>query len=470
MQQLSGLDALFVRCEVGNTYLHIGPVLIYSPSSKSQGVPDFKEVRDLLEERLGQTDVLRRKLLEVPWKLDKPYWIEDQNFRLKNHVRKTRLRKPGNKRQLCSEIARLHSIPLDRKRPLWMAHVIYGLDDVAGLPSGSFAIYLKTHHASMDGTTSSAMIATIHDQNSQSDSEQTIDQRKPETDPSTLDLLSKALVNNIRQPFSLAGVAGQALGAVQRIVKGSRENRFTSLGWRERTRFNGSVSPDRVVGYLTVNLAEVKQTRRQVPGATVNDVMLTVVSGGLRRYLLASRELPEKPLVAGMPVNVRSPGRDKADGNVLSVMTVSLCTDIENPLQRLECVHQQTVESKAYHDEMGPELVTNLTDSLPQYLVALCTGPVFSTGLLGKTPPIINTVVSNVPGPQEPLYFGGAKMEMISGLGPCTDGLGLFHSVSSYCEGITIGFQACPIMLPDPEFYTRCIQESWDDLKSETGV
>jgi WS/DGAT/MGAT family acyltransferase len=470
MQQLSGLDTLFVRCDVGNSHLHVGPVMIYVPPTPGNGAPDFRDVQKLLDERLCRWEVLRRKLVEVPLKLDNPYWTEDSDFSLKNHVRRSRLRKPGNLRQFCREIARIHAQPLNMTRPLWMAHVIYGLDDMEGLPPGSFAIYFKTHHATMDGATGARTIKALHDPEPNNEngaqSDKAVDNWQAGRDPSTLGLLSRALVNNIRKPFKLAAVAGQAATAVQRVNKGTRENRFSSLGGRERTRFNGNVGPDRVVGFVKTSLAEVKEVRRLVPGATVNDVTLSIVSGALRRYLNAHGELPDKALIAGIPVDVRAQQQRESGGNVISVMTVSLCTDIGNSLECLEAVHQQTLAAKAYHHELGPELVTNVTDSLPPYLVALCVGPFLATGLLGKTSPIVNTIVSNVPGPPKSLFFGGAELTMITGMGPCADGLGLFHTVSSYCDVITISFQACPTMLPDPEFYTSCIQASWDDLKA----
>jgi len=421
MQQLSGLDTLFLRLESGPTYLHVGPVMIYAPPASAKGAPEFSEVLDLLEQRLCHWDVLRRKLHETPWKLDNPYWIEDRNFKLKNHVRRSRLRKPGGMRQLCNEIARIHSRPLDRKQPLWKAHIIYGLDEIEGLPTGSFAIYFKTHHATMDGATGARMIKAIHDPEPNEDSGPAVDRWEAEPDPSTLDLLSKALVNNIRQPFKLAGVVAQAIPAVQRIVKGTRENRFSKLGSKERTRFNGLIGPDRVVGFMKLGLGEVKEVSRQVPGATVNDVTLTIVSGALRRYLESKGEVPSKSLVAAAPVNVRAHHPGKTGGNVISAMTVSLCSHIGNSLERLECVHKQSVAAKAYHDELGPELATNLSDNLAPYLVALLSKPLMASGLLEKTPPLANTIVSNVPGPREPLYFGNSKMVMITGQGPCAD-------------------------------------------------
>jgi len=464
IQQLSGMDSLFVRCELGNTYLHIGPLLIYSPSTRGGAAPGFKFILNLFEQRLSHSGVFRRKLVEVPWKLDNPYWVEDPDFELKNHVVRTRLRKPGNLRQFLKEVGRIHSRPLDRDRPLWMAHVIYGLNDVAGLPADSFAIYFKTHHASMDGATGEGLIEAIHDFVPNATREESFDDWKAEREPSSIGLLSLALVNNIQKPFKMVGVARQALPGVKRLVQGVVKKKPGGLSIKEKTRFNHSVGPDRVVGFVTLSLAEVKEARKLASGATVNDVILTVVAGAMRSYLEAKGELPDKPLVAGVPVNVRSDQHQGTGGNVISLMEVSLSTDIKNPLKRLKGVHQQTRSAKNKKDGLGPDFVINLTDSLPQFFVALLTRPVFSAGLLGKIPPIVNTAVTNVPGPGKPLYLGDAKMENIIGLGPCADGLGLFHSVSSYCDVITIGFQACPTMLPDPEIYTSCLQESWDDL------
>lgn len=466
MQQLSGLDTLFLRLDAGHAHLHVGPVMIYTPPESGKGAPGFSEVLELLEQRLCHWDVLRRKLHEAPWKLDNPYWIEDRNFRLQNHVARSKLRKPGNLHQLCREIARIHARPLDRTLPLWKAHIIYGLDDMEGLPTGSFAIYFKTHHATMDGASGARMIKAIHDPEPDHENETGVDHWEAENDPSALELLSRALVNNIRQPFKLAAVATQVIPAIQRIVKGTRENRFSHLGSKEKTRFNGRIGPDRAVGFVKLDLARVKEVSRRVPGATVNDVTLTIVSGALRSYLQSKGEMPTKSLVAAAPVNVRAHHAGKSAGNIISVMTVSLCTDTGNALERLAAVHQQALAAKAYHDELGPELATNLSGNLAPYLVALLSKPLMTSGILAKMPPLANTIVSNVPGPPEPLHFGGARMVMIAGQGPCADGLGLFHTVSSYCDVITIGFQACPTMLPDPEFYTNCIQESWDDLKA----
>lgn len=464
MQQLSGLDTLFLRCELGNTYLHIGPVMVYTPPA-GKGEPGFEDILSFFGERLDRSDVFRRKLVEVPWKLDNPYWIEDPDFNLENHVHQTRLPKPGNRQQLFEEIARLHACPLDRAHPLWAAHIIYGLDDIEGLPTGSFAIYFKTQHATMDGATGSGIVEAVHDKEPHGAGESPEDQWEGESEPLTLSLLSRAVVNNIRQPFKLAGVIGQAVPAVARVVKGTIEERYDSPEWRERTRFNGPIGPERVCGFIEMGLSDVKAMRKLAPGATLNDVMLTIISGAMRSYLEAKGELPGKSLVTGVPVDVRDQQQQGGGGNIVSMMAVSLCSDIEDPLERLKCVHQQTRASKSYHDVLGSDLIPNLCDAFAPYLLAACSGPVIKNGLLGKIPTIFNTVVTNVPGPHEPLFLGDSQMKMILGLGPVLDGIGLFHTVSSCGDILTIGFQACPTILPDPEFYTSCIQEVYDELK-----
>lgn len=466
MQQLSGLDTLFARLEGGNSYLHVGPVMVYSPPAGGGEAPAFDAVLDLLDQRLCHWDVLRRKLLEVPWKLDNPYWVDDPDFELKNHVRQSRLRKPGDMRQLCKTLARLHSQPIDRARPLWMLHVIYGVDGIEGLPPGSFALYFKAQHAMMDGATGVAMINVLHDPDPNSSGEPGAGRRAPEPTPSSFSLLSRAVFNNIRQPFKLAAAVGKAVPALKgRLTEGGKRQQDVSDG-KERTRFNGPVGPDRVLGFVRLSLEAVGKARRLVPGSTVNDVALAIVSGAMRRYLLDKGELPEISLVAGMPVNVRSADQQGTVGNMISAMSVSLCTDIENPRERLQGIHRQSSAAKANLESLGPEVLTNVTNNLPPYLVALIAAPIMESGLLGKTPPLFNTLVSNVPGPRTTLFFGGAELTMIAGLGPCGDGLGLFHAVSSYCDEIAISFQACATMLPDPEFYTSCIQESWEELKA----
>ena len=201
-------------------------------------------------------------------------------------------------------------------------------------------------------------------------------------------------------------------------------------------------------------------------GATVNDVILTIVGGALRKYLTLHGELPDLSLVAGAPVNVRGREEQGAGGNVVSMMAVSLRTDVADFVERLQAVHGEAVSSKAYHQAVGARMMTDLTQSVPAELAALAVRSALASGLMAEMKPIFNTIVTNVPGPQIPLYMGGAEVVRSYGLGPCADGLGLFHAVTSYNGQICVSFQACRTQLPDPAVYEQCLDEVYRELQA----
>lgn len=464
MEQLSAIDSLFLHQEQSNAPMHIAPFLIYDPSTAPGGFVRFKDILRTFEKRLHRSSVFRRKLVEVPFSLDQPYWIEDPDFDLEFHVRHIALPKPGDWRQLSILISRLHARPLDRSRPLWEAYVIEGLDNIEGTPPGSFAILLKIHHAAIDGASGTEIIGALHDLTADAETEPATKTWVAERDPSSLELLSRAWVNNIKQPFKVIDVLGQTVPMIKRINDGKRKQRFKSLGEKARTRFNGKVSPHRVFGAVEMSLADIKTIRAAaVDGVTVNDVMLAIVGGALQRYLAAQEEKPERSLCAFAPINVR--GGSKADGgNKISAMIVDMMSDISDPIERLNTVHQGAVESKAYHNAVGASTLTDISQSMPASLMALGTRAFAASGLMANLKPMANTVVTNVPGPQFPLYMGGAKLVKSLGLGLVLDGCGLFHPVTSYNGSIAISFQACRSQMPDPEFYAQCLQKSFDEM------
>ena len=248
MQQLTGMDASFLHSEMDNAPMHIGPLLIYDVSTAPDGFVRFKDILRTFEERLDRSTVFRRKLANVPLNLDQPYWVEDEHFDLEFHVRHIALPKPGDWRQLCIQVARLHARPLDRSRPLWEAYVIEGLDNVEGLPKGSFALFLKIHHAAIDGATGTEIIGAIHDLSVAAEPVPEANAWRPERMPGNVTLLWRASLANLRHPFRLAKVVGKSAPAWRRLRVGEKEKKFRSLGEKERTRFNGPISPHRVFG------------------------------------------------------------------------------------------------------------------------------------------------------------------------------------------------------------------------------
>ncbi len=467
MQQLTGMDTLFLTQESERAPLHISPLLIYDPSSAPDGLVRFKDILRLFAGRLHLAPIFRRRLVEVPFGLDYPYWIESADFDLEFHVRHIALPRPGDWRQLCIQIARLHSRPLDRSHPLWEAYVIEGLDNVEGLPRGCFALFLKMHHAAIDGISGAEIIGAINDTTPVPRPREDLRARRwrPEAPPGEASLLARAALGNLRQPGRMLQTASEILPALRRVREGLRENRFHGIAERVNTRFNGRITAHRSVDARFFPLESIKRIKDLVPGATVNDVVVTIVAGALRHYLIAKGELPTVSLVAGAPINIRGAG-DRDGGNLISMMTLSIYTDIADPLERLHQVHEECLSSKEYSSAVGARTLTDLTQTIPPRIAALGFRAASETMLrLGATSPI-NTIISNVPGPQVPLYLCGAKLVCSAGCGPLLDHMGLFHAVLSYEGGISITVTACREMLPDPAFYADCIQSSYDALKA----
>jgi WS/DGAT/MGAT family acyltransferase len=465
MQQLSGLDATFLNLETAYAPLHISGLAIYDQSSAPGEQVTFKGILANIESRLHLARCFRQKLVRVPFGADHPYWIEDGEFDLEFHVRHIALPKPGDWRQLCIQTARIHARPLDLTKPLWEMYVIEGLDGVDGLPHGSFAILTKIHHAAVDGVTGTEITAAIHDTEQDAQPVQSKVRWKPEPVPTSIELALKTAVNNVRQPFRLAGVLSEMAPPAIRALWQRRSERVDGdTGSVPRTRFNTAVSAHRVFEARTFALDRVKQIRKRIDGATVNDVVLTVCAGALRHYLEAHGELPKQSLSAFAPISVRTKDEKGTGGNQVSGMLVTLHTRETDPLRRLEKVHQTTLESKALSGAIGARNLTDLTQFLPGALTGISARLVARTGLMRRVNPIANTVVTNVPGPQIPLYFTGARMVANFGLGLPLDGMGLFHAILSYNGTITIAITGCREQLPDPGFYAECLQRSFDEL------
>jgi WS/DGAT/MGAT family acyltransferase len=467
MQQLSGQDAMFLYGEMDNTPMHIGPVFIYDPSTAPDGFVRFKDILRTFQERIHLSPVFTRRLATVPLNLDHPFWVDSDKLDIEFHVRHIALPKPGDWRQFCIQIARLHARALDRAHPLWEAYIIEGLDNVEGLPEGSFAMFLKIHHAAIDGATGVQIMSALHDLEPCPPTPPAESRRKPRTGYQNveMEMLRRVATGLIRQPLGVAEMIGKSLPAWLRVQEGKREQRFRSLGDKEHTRFNDRVSPHRVFGAVNFDLREVVAVKNSVEGATVNDVMLATVSGAMRSYLMAKGELPEHSLVTGAPVNVRDDSDKDSGGNRVSMMAIALRTDAEDPVQRLRLVHEEAVNSKAYLNAVGARLLTDWTNRMPAQVTALGFRAASAAGLLSSGKPIFNTIVTNVPGPQVPLYMAGARLVRSFGAGPCMDGMGLFQVVTSYAGQIAISFQACRDMMPDPAFYETCLQDSFTELK-----
>lgn len=469
MQQLSGQDASFLYLETSRSPMHIGAIQIYDQSTVKGGVQGFKNILRQIQERMHLARTFRQKLVDVPLNLDHPYWIEDRDFDLEYHVRHIALPQPGDWRQLCIQAARLHSRPLDLSKPLWEFTVIEGLDGIAGLPKGCYAVVSKVHHACIDGVSGVDMTNVIHDLEPypppQAAPESTWQGESP---PHPFELLARASFNTALQPLRWAEVAARTLPVLSRLSDGGSARRFMSTRPVPRTRFNATITAHRVCEGRSFDLAEVRAMKRAVERATVNDVVLTICGGALRRYLEAKQELPDLPLIAMAPISVRGTNQHDKLGNQVSAMSVAIGTHIADAVQRLNAVHDQAAASKEMTNAVGAKLLTDYNQFIPSTTAALAARLYTQLGIANRTAPFFNCVITNVPGPQFPLYSAGAKLVAQFGMGPIFDGMGLIFPVLSYDGALTISVTSCREMMPDPEFFAECLQASYDELKDAT--
>jgi WS/DGAT/MGAT family acyltransferase len=442
-------------------------VYLYDPSTAPTGAFHYKDILKFMGDRLHTSRVFRQRIVEVPLNLDRPYWIEDGNFNLENHVRHNALPEPGDWQQFCGTISRLHSIPLDRSRPLWEMHLIKGLDNVEGLSKDSFAIFIKIHHAAIDGFTAAEITGALHSFSSEQMAPPPITKEwVPEEEPDLTTMVNKAAINlGYKSPLKLWKKSLKLAPKMPQAILGKASGVTKGIASLPKTRFSAEVGPQRVFDSCAFDLKDFGKIRKLVDGSTVTDVLLAVCGGGLRKYLDAKGELPKKSLVSLTPINVRTEKEHGSAGNQVSLMNVGICSNIADPLERLQAVRNNSEKVKRKMSKLGARELTDINNQLPGALHCLALRVAMDTRL-GAKYPVWNTVVSSVPGPQIPLYMNGAKLVRFMGMGPVLDGLGIVFPCISYNGRIEITLIACRDILPDPEFMAECLQESFDELKA----
>jgi WS/DGAT/MGAT family acyltransferase len=477
MQQLSGLDASFLTMETSTTFGHVGGVSIFEPDRSGRTI-EFEHVRQLIAERLPLLPPYTKRLVEVPLGLDRPYWIEDPDFDLDFHVREIGLPPPGTREQLADQVARIHSRPLDRSRPLWEMYFIDGLE------GGAVALYTKTHHAAIDGVSGTELMTVMLDTSPEgSDLEIPTEARKVEMPPTPMQLLSRSVSSAMVSPrramrmqrnLARAGMvlarqqgapwAGTAREAISRVPvvnslpivrdmvavePGRRDQMLSRPGLpAPRTSFNRQITPHRRWAFASVPFDDVKVIKTRF-GTTVNDVVMAVSAGALRRWLMDRQELPTTPLLAMTPVSVRTEGEKGTYGNRVSGMVAVLPTTEADPRRRLELAHEAMKIAKEQHAALPADVLTDITQFSPPGLTALGARLASRTRIADLANPPFNVTISNVPGPQHPLYCAGAKQTALHPVSIVTDGLGLNISLVSYDGRIHFGIVACRELVPD---------------------
>lgn len=467
MDQLSPQDAQFLYMETEDNHIQVTAVAVFDPSTVPGGkTVRFKQILAHIEKRLHMSPLYRRRLERVPFELDFPYWVDDENFDLEYHVQHSRLPKPGDWRQFCIQLSRFHARPLDMSRPLWEMLVIEGLDHVESLPSGCYAIATKLHHAAVDGASIINFYRGLVDLDNKGTPVVPLDTGEPARSPTPglVSMTGRAVFNAIRSPIAITDAVMRSAPALYRWAQqGLTAQRQSSITVPD-TRFNCNASPHKMFDATTFELEELKKIKRAVPGSTINDVVLCICGGALRKYLMRHKELPAESLVAWVPINAR-PGATKESngaGNKITSMTTRVFTNVSNPLSRLRQIHTSTQKSKAAKSGISARLMTDLSQHVPAATLVTAGRLVLRAGVAAN---ICNLFISNVPGPQIPVYMNGARQVATYGIAPLVDGMGLFIATPSYDGKISFNVTSTRETLPDIHFFIECIEASLDTLR-----
>ncbi|MDQ1445025.1 MAG: diacylglycerol O-acyltransferase / wax synthase [Acidimicrobiaceae bacterium] len=462
MQRLTGLDATFLYLETRQNHMHVASTCVFDPSSVPGGY-SFDRVRDLVEDRLPLLPPFRRRLVEIPFQIHHPLWIEDPDFDLDYHVRRAALPAPGGDKELAEFAAEVHSRPLDRNRPLWEMYVVEGLEN------GMIATVTKTHHAAIDGVSGAELTVNLLDLQPEPTPvpEELHAAWKPDREPTDVELFLFAMNSLARQPMKAAKAARKTVEMMWGLRRRNRRpevNPPPAPFSAPRTSLNGAITPHRRFGYTQVSLDDVKQVKNAL-GGTVNDVVLAMCSGALRQYLADNGERPDKSLIAMVPVSVRTEDQKGTMGNRVSSMLVSLATDVADPAERLHTISAGTVHAKDQEKAIGAEFLTDWTEFAAPAVAARAARLYSSMRLADRHNPFFNVTISNVPGPNFPLYSAGARMVAMYPMGPVADGGGLNITVMSYMGSMFFGLVACRETVPNVWTIADYLNDSLEELK-----
>jgi len=467
MQQLSGLDNAFLLMEAGGQLGHVASLSFFDATSL--GGRSFRDaLEQTLEARLHLLPPYRRRLVEVPFDLDRPYWIEDPNFDLDFHIRHIAVPAPGDDQQLSEMVSRLHARPLDRTKPLWEIYVI------EGIANGRVALYSKIHHCTIDGVSGAEMTQVLLDRTPAGDPVPAPERPwQPDAIPPAMEMLARGVTGLVLSPGRAARIvyrtarslweSNEALGAVAHTI--GLDRLPLAGGWLRRqgpqvdadpipqtpaprTPFNRSITAHRRFAFFSLPLADFKHVKSAF-GTTLNDVVMAVSGTALRRYLEDKGALPDEPLKAMVPVSVRTETQQREFSNRVTQVIAELATEIADPVARLQRIHAAMKSAKRMQQATPASLLTDWSELPTPVLLAQAARIAARTKIMDRLNPPFNVVISNVPGPRESLYCGGAEMQTYYPVSAVADGQGLNITVTSYRDHLDFGLIACRELVPD---------------------
>ncbi|GAB11233.1 hypothetical protein GOARA_065_00260 [Gordonia araii NBRC 100433] len=454
MERLSGLDASFLYLETPEQLMHVCAIFVLDPSTIPGGY-SFPKFRDALDLAVTGIPQFTRKVRKVPLEIAHPVWVHDSHFDINRHVHRVALPGDGGRDELAELCNHLASLPVNRHHPLWEMWVVEGHKDPE-YDGERLVVFAKMHHATVDGASGASIVSHLcalepdaQPVAAAMDGAHVNDGK--EREPGALELFGRGVAASIARPLSLTRVVQPSVDVVVKTLDRIRRGTAMAPPFRApRTPFNSNITGQRAIGLTDMLLDDFKEIRR-ISGATVNDVVLTVAGGALRSYLTDHDELPDTPLLATVPVSVREETQ-RADGmNKVSALFARLGTDIADPWERLTSMEEANRNAKEHQKAIPADALQDWAEFAPPRTFGLAMRTYAALRLSERGPVIHNLVISNVPGPQMPLYFMGAKIDALYPLGPIFHGAGLNITVLSNNGVVHVGVIACADAVPDPE-------------------
>ena len=464
-ERLTGLDASFLYMETPTLHMHVAITAVFDPATVPGGY-SFRRIRQLISDRIPLLPVFQRRLVEVPMRLGHPVWVDDPEFDIDNHLRRAALPSPGGMRELADFTADVISRQLHRDRPLWEMWIVEGLED------GKIALVAKMHHSTIDGVSGAELLGVLFDLEPEPPESAPLTPRQLDSRiPSGFELVSQAMVASLMAPFDVGRMmlrTTRSLFGIRRIRQGQTAKAALPLT-APRTSINVAVHARRRVAFAAASLDDVKKLKNKM-GTTVNDVVLAMCAGALRTYLLAGDELPEIPLVSVVPVSVTPDVAELKGSNKVSAMFVQLPCHIQDPLERLHAIHEGTKGAKEEHKALGATTLQNWAEHATPNMFAAAARLYTGMKLADRHRPVANLVVSNVPGPDFPLYLGGSQLLGMFPLGPVMDGMGLNITIMSYLGVLYWGLASDARAVPRLWDIAAAVPQALTELMEAAGL
>lgn len=454
-QRMEGVDAGYLYMETPSMHMHTLKIAVIEPDEPFT----HERFAEELVGRLNRLPPLQRRVLPVPFALNHPLWIADSEIDLSRHIVAHTLPAPGGMVELESLIGEIAGTPLDRSIPLWEMHVC------EGMPDDKVAVVVKMHHALADGIAANALLGNVTDEvQDAADPEPSM---RLEPTPSRGAQVRLALWDAIRQTLTLPALLWRTAGAITAVVKHKRQSEVAvprPVLDVPRTSFNGPLTPRRSFATSTLPMDELKRVR-QAHGVTLNDVVLAVVSGALRRWFSEHGEEPSASLVAGVPVGTDDPGAPvRLGGNRVSNLFTSLATDVDDPLERLRTISRTANEAKIVQRTLGPTMLIDWVQFTPPAPFSAVLRHYSKANTAARHAPPFNVIVSNVRGPAEPVSIAGASLRDLYSVGPILEGIGLNVTAWSYVDRLNVSLLSCPDLVPDLAPLVGQLRPALDEL------